>query len=45
LETILPKPNKIKDEQHHKALPYQEIPAFMAKLKEMDGVSALALEK
>ena len=44
LETILPKPNKIKNEQHHKALPYQEIPAFITKLKEMDGVAALALE-
>ena len=44
LETILPKPNKIKNEQHHKALPYAEIPAFIAKLKEMDGIAALALE-
>ena len=44
LETILPKPNKIKNEQHHRALPYKEIPAFIAKLKEMDGVAALALE-
>lgn len=44
LETILPKPNKIKNEQHHKALPYAELPAFMAKLREMDGIAALALE-
>jgi integrase len=44
LETILPKPNKIKNEQHHKALPYAELPAFIAKLKEMDGIAALALE-
>ena len=44
LETILPKPNKIKNEQHHKALPYSELPAFITKLKEMDGVAALALE-
>ena len=44
LETILPKPNKIKNEQHHKALPYSELPAFIAKLKEMDGVTALSLE-
>ena len=44
LETILPKPNKIKNEQHHKALPYAELPAFIAKLKEMDGVAALSLE-
>ena len=44
LETILPKPNKIKAEEHHKALPYQDIPEFIGKLKEMDGVAALALE-
>ena len=44
LETILPKPNKIKAEEHHKALPYQDIPEFICKLKEMDGVAALALE-
>jgi len=44
LETILPKPNKIKNEQHHKALPYAEIPVFMKNLREMDSMSALALE-
>ena len=44
LETILPKPNKIKAEEHHKALPYQDIPEFIGKLKKMDGVAALALE-
>ena len=44
LETILPKPNKIKAEEHHKALPYQDIPEFIGKLKEMDGIAALALE-
>lgn len=44
LETILPKPNKIKEAEHHKALPYQNIPEFIGKLREMDGVAALALE-
>jgi integrase len=44
LETILPKPNKIKNEQHHKALPYADLPEFMKKLREMDSMSALALE-
>jgi integrase len=44
LETILPKPNKIKAEKHHKALPYKDIPVFIEKLKEMDGVASLALE-
>jgi integrase len=44
LETILPKPNKIKNEQHHRALPYSDLPDFMNKLREMDSMSALALE-
>ena len=44
LETILPKPNKIKNEQHHKALPYADLPEFMKKLREMDSMSAIALE-
>jgi integrase len=44
LETLLPRPNKIKNEQHHKALPYDQIPAFMTKLRNMDCMSALALE-
>lgn len=44
LETILPKPNKIKNEKHHKALPYADIPSFMKSLRNMDSMSALALE-
>jgi integrase len=44
LETILPKPNKIKNEQHHKALPYTDLPDFIEKLHQMDSMSALALE-
>lgn len=44
LETILPKPNKIKKEQHHSALPYQELPTLISQLHEIDGISALALE-
>jgi len=44
LETILPKPNRIKNEQHHKALPYKEIHEFIKKLQEVDGIAALALE-
>jgi integrase len=30
--------------KHHEALPYGELPDFMKKLKEIDGVSALALQ-
>lgn len=44
LETILPKPGKIKNEQHHAALSYLRLPAFVRQLHEMDGVAALALE-
>jgi integrase len=42
LENLLPTPRK--SDEHHAALPYIEIPNFIAKLKEMDCVSALALE-
>lgn len=44
LQTILPAPGKIMDVEHHKALSYRAIPSFMAKLREIDNVSALALE-
>jgi integrase len=42
LEVLLPaSQNSVK---HHAALPYQDLPAFMALLREMDCLSALALE-
>lgn len=44
LETILQKPSKVTPVQHHKALPYKEIPAFIKAIKEFDSVTALALE-
>ena len=44
LETILPKPSKIKPVKHHAALAYRDVPDFMSRLREMDGVAALALE-
>lgn len=44
LQTILPAPNKIKKVEHHKALPYRQVPALMAQLREMDTMAALALE-
>jgi integrase len=44
LETILPKPSKITTVTHHAALPYAEMPDFMMKLRDMEGVAALALE-
>jgi len=44
LQTILPAPAKIMEVEHHKALHYRAIPGFIAKLREIDNVSALALE-
>lgn len=44
LQTILPAPNKISKVVHHKALPYRLIPLFMEKIREVDGISAIALE-
>jgi integrase len=44
LDSLLPQPKKVKAVKHHAALPYQEIPAFMAELRASSFVSARALE-
>ena len=44
LETVLPKPGKIAKEQHHPALDYRLVHAFIRQLQEVDGVAALTLE-
>jgi integrase len=44
LETLLPAPSKIRRVQHHAALPYAEIGAFMAALREQEGMAAYALQ-
>jgi integrase len=44
LQTILPAPNKVKKVNHHKALPYRQVPALIATLAGMTTVGALALE-
>lgn len=44
LEVALPAPNKVRQVTHHKALPWQEIPAFIEELRQRQGVAALALE-
>jgi integrase len=44
LDNSLAKPNKIAKVIHHPALPYREIGAFMAELRERDGLGARALE-
>lgn len=42
LENLMPSPKA--SNNHHEALPYEELPNFMASLREMDFLSALALE-
>lgn len=44
LQTILPAPNKVKKVNHHKALPYRQVPALISTLAGMTTVGALALE-
>ena len=44
LQTILPAPNRVKKVQHHKALPYEQLAAFIKKLSQIDKVGAIALE-
>ena len=40
---VLPAPGKIAKVEHHAALPYTELPAFMAALRAREGVAAQAL--
>jgi integrase len=44
LDKILPPPRKVTKVEHHPALPYKDIPAFMADLRTRDGMAARALE-
>ena len=44
LDQLLPAPNKIKNEQHHPAMSYAEIPVFMTELDQMETVSSMALK-
>jgi integrase len=44
LEQLLPARAKVRKVQHHSALPYAELPAFLEKLREQDGMAARALE-
>jgi integrase len=41
---LLPKLSSVRKRGHHAALPYAELPAFMAELRQKEGVAALALE-
>lgn len=44
LDKLLPARAKVKRVEHHAALPYAEIGAFMAKLRTREGIGLLALE-
>src|SRR5262245_15714168 len=44
LDTLLAKPSKIHKIEHHPAMPYRDVPAFMARLRAMPGTAARALE-
>lgn len=44
LDKLLPKQNRRKKIKHHPALPWQEMPEFMSKLREQRGTAARMLE-
>jgi integrase len=44
LESLLAKPSRIAKVEHHKALPYRELPDFMVQLRTHEGITAAALE-
>lgn len=44
LDKLLPKPSKVAKPRHHAAMPYADLPAFVAKLRLGDSASRLALE-
>ena len=44
LDKLLPKPSKVAKVSHHAAMPYADVPAFMARLRTGDSLSRKALE-
>ena len=44
LDNLLPKRTKISKVEHHAALPYPEVPGFMAELRDRKSISARCLE-
>ena len=44
LDKLLPARSKVRKVEHHSALPYAELPTFLGKLREQEGVAARALE-
>jgi len=44
LDQLLPRKSKVHRVEHHAALPYAQLPAFIADLRQREGVSERALE-
>jgi integrase len=44
LDKLLPARGKVRKVEHHAALPYSELPGFLAALREQEGIAARALE-
>ena len=44
LDQVLPAPHKVAPVEHHAAMDYRLVPAFMAALRRQDGTAARALE-
>ncbi|MER9687242.1 integrase arm-type DNA-binding domain-containing protein [Mesorhizobium sp. M0139] len=44
LDKLLPARSKVAKVEHHAAMPYSELPAFMSQLRSMGSISARALE-
>ena len=44
LDQLLPRRSKVRRVEHHAALPYRDLPAFMSELKARDCISARALQ-
>ena len=44
LQNLLPSQSSIHIVQHHKAMPYDDLPSFITSLKRLEGISSKALE-
>jgi integrase len=44
LDNLLPARSKVRQVEHHAALPYAELPAFLVALRKQEGIAARALE-
>jgi len=44
LSELLPTPTKVKKVKHHGAMPVRDMPTFMARLRELSSIAAMAME-